>query len=416
MPKAKFFLKKNDNPKKETPIFIVIHFNKNRLRISTGLNIQPRYWNPLEQQARNIRGFIDRSDKINEKLKELRIAMEEAYDDFKKKGIIPQVDELKTAFQKKLVYDDAVSLLPEFWEEYEKFIESSIGRVVKDVIKDYNSLKKHLLGFQKHTRRRVSFENFNYAFYQKFTKYLTYDAIKPNGEPGLSTNTVGKQIKNLKAFLNYCFRHEIIERFDLSNFKTVTEDTDAIFLSENEIDQIYHTDLSDHHELIESRDLLVLGCQLGLRSSDLFRLRPDMIRNGMIRITMKKTSKAVVIPLNQLAKEIIKEYNGDFPNKMNRNSFNADLKKIGEIAKIDEDIIITKKRGVEKQDISYKKYELMSSHICRRSFCTNQYLKGVPTVFLMKISGHSTEKAFLRYIKIDEEMAARKMMEFWQQG
>ena len=55
----------------------------------------------------------------------------------------------------------------------------------------------------------------------------------------------------------------------------------------------------------------------------------------------------------------------------------------------------------------------MSSHTCRRSFCTNQYLKGVPTVLLMKISGHSTEKAFLRYIKIDEEMAAKKIMEYW---
>lgn len=415
MAKARFFLKKNDNPKKETPIFIVIHYNKKRLRISTGLYIQPKYWNHLEQQARNIRGFTDLSDRINDKLKELKIVLEEAYDDFKKKGIIPNIDELKTAYQKKLVTEDALPQLPEFWSEFDRFIETSKGRVVKDVIKDYNSLKKHLLGFQKHIKREVSFENLNYAFYQKFTKYLTYNAEKPNGEQGLSINTVGKQIKNLKVFLNYCFKYEIIERFDLSSFKTVTEDTEAIFLSENEINQIYNTDLSNHLNLKESRDLLVLGCQLGLRSSDLFRLKPDMIRNGMIRITMKKTSKAVVIPLNPLAKEIINKYNGDFPNKKNRNSFNADLKKIGEIARIDDDIIITKKRGIEKQDISYKKYELMSSHICRRSFCTNQYLKGVPTVFLMKISGHSTEKAFLRYIKIDEEMAARKMLEYWQQ-
>ena len=416
MATTRFYLRKKDVSNKETLILLYFSYNNKRAIISTGLKIQPRYWNTKEQKARSTRGQVQNSDFINERLKEYKNAIEKAYKYFKKRGIEPEVKELKEQYIVQLLPPEPIKKEADFWIEYEKFIESSKGRVVYNVISGYISLKKHLLGFQKHTKRKVSFENFNYAFYQKFTKYLTYDAIKRNGEPGLSTNTVGKQIKNLKVFLNYCFRHEIIERFDLSSFKTITEDTEAIFLSEKEIEQIYHTDLSSYPKLEESRDLLVLGCQLGLRSSDLFRLKPDMIHNDMIRITMKKTDKPVVIPLNKLAKEIISKYNGDFPNKMNSWGFNASLKEIGKIAKIDNNIIITKKRGIEKQDISYKKYELMSSHICRRSFCTNQYLIGVPTVFLMKISGHRTEKAFLRYIKIDEEMAARKMIEFWQQG
>ena len=415
MSTTKFYLRKKDDPKKETLILMYFSFNNKRVVISTEIRIQPRYWNGKEQKARSIRGQIQNSDFINDKLQECKNAIEAAYKYFKKRGIDPDIHELKEQYADELLPPVLIEKKVDFWKEYEEFINSSKGRVVKDVIKDYNSLKEHLLGFQKHTKMIVTFENFNFSFYRKFTNYLTYYAVKPNGETGLSTNTVGKQIKNLKAFLNYCFRNEIIERFDLSDFKTVTEDTDAIFLSEDEINQIYNTDFSDYPELEESKDLLVLGCQLGLRSSDLFRLKPDMIRNGMIRITMQKTGKAVVIPLNNLAKEIIKKYNNNFPNKMYSYGFNADLKKIGRIAKIDDIVVVTKKRGVEKQDTSYKKYELMSSHICRRSFCTNQYLKGVPTVFLMKISGHSTEKAFLRYIKIDEEMAARKMMEFWQQ-
>jgi integrase len=243
--------------------------------------------------------------------------------------------------------------------------------------------------------------------------YLTYDAVKPDGEKGLATNTVGKQIKNLKAFLNHCFRHEIAERFDLSDFKTMTEDTDAIYLTEDEINKIYSADLTSHPDLEEKRDLLVLGCQLGLRSNDLFRLKPEMVHDDMIRIKMHKSDKVVVIPLQPIAQEILKKYNGDIPNKSRRDVFNAEIKKIGRLAGIDSEIIITKRKGIEKVDNFYKKYELMSSHTCRRSFCTNQYLKGVPTVLLMKISGHSTEKAFMRYIKIDEEMAAQKMKEYW---
>lgn len=82
---------------------------------------------------------------------------------------------------------------------------------------------------------------------------------------------------------------------------------------------------------------------------------------------------------------------------------------------INSDVVITYKKGIEKTDKTFKKHELISSHTCRRSFCTNQFLKGVPTLLIMRISGHRTEKAFLRYIKIDEEMAAIKMKKFWEE-
>ena len=412
MPIARFYLKQTKDPKKETLIYLSFSYKKNRLRLSSELSIQPKYWNNNDQVARQVRGFTDKADRINEKLKESRNAIDNAYDVFKQKGIVPNPDQLKAEYFKQLT-PEAKGEKPDFWNEYNKYIESSKGRVVNDVIKDYKSLIKHLRGFEKQNKIKIDFDSFNYTFYQDFIQYLSYNAVKPNGEKGLATNTVGKQIKNLKAFLNHCFKHEIVERFDLSNYKTMSEDTDAIYLTDNEISMIYKYDLTDKRELEESRDLLVLGCQIGLRSNDLFRLKPEMVDGEMIRIKTHKSDKPVVIPLQLFTKEIIQKYNGDFPNKKNKTSFNAEIKKIGKLAKINTDIVITSKKGIEKVDKFYKKYELISSHTCRRSFCTNQYLKGVPTVLLMKISGHKTEKAFLRYIKIDEEMAAKKMMEYW---
>jgi integrase len=47
----------------------------------------------------------------------------------------------------------------------------------------------------------------------------------------------------------------------------------------------------------------------------------------------------------------------------------------------------------------YPKYELVSSHVCRRSFATKLYRK-IDTLTIMKITGHKTEKQFLEYIKI----------------
>jgi len=420
MSKVRFYLKKlKETKKKEKPTKLLIYldysYNYNRLRLSTGISIKQNNWNSKEQVAREKRGFVDEADEINKKLKNMRAAIDAAYDQFKKEGSEPKVDELRNAYFNQLE-PKTDKEKKDFWNEYERYIESSKGRVVVDVIKDYNSLKKHLKGFEKYSKTKIEFTSFKYKFYQKFVHYLTYEVKKsenPDVEKGLATNTVGKQIKNLKAFLNYCFKNEIVEHFDLSNFKTLTEDTDSIYLTEDEILSIYTKDLSETPELIESRDLLVLGCQLGLRFGDLFRLTSDMVNNNMIRIKMHKAHNTVFIPLQQIAKEIIDKYDGDFPNKTNKDTFNADLKKIGKAANIDSTIVITKKRGTEKIDTVYQKHQLISSHTCRRSFCTNQFMKGIPAILIMKISGHKTEKAFLRYIKIDEEIAAKKIMEMW---
>lgn len=54
---------------------------------------------------------------------------------------------------------------------------------------------------------------------------------------------------------------------------------------------------------------------------------------------------------------------------------------------------------------------LISSHTCRRSFCTNMYLSGFPAKELMKISGHKNHAAFMRYVKVDNQQAANRVKE-----
>jgi len=57
------------------------------------------------------------------------------------------------------------------------------------------------------------------------------------------------------------------------------------------------------------------------------------------------------------------------------------------------------------------KYELIKNHTARRSFCTNAYIAGMPTLDIMAISGHSSEKSFLNYIKITADERALKIAE-----
>jgi len=61
------------------------------------------------------------------------------------------------------------------------------------------------------------------------------------------------------------------------------------------------------------------------------------------------------------------------------------------------------------------KYAWITSHTCRRSFCTNEFLAGTPVELIMKISGHKSVKDFYKYIRITPEEAGLKIKELWQQ-
>ena len=72
-------------------------------------------------------------------------------------------------------------------------------------------------------------------------------------------------------------------------------------------------------------------------------------------------------------------------------------------------------KGGITQTLNSPKHDLITTHTARRSFATNQYLAGFPTTSIMKITGHRTEKAFMKYIKITPRETAAKLRELWRQ-
>jgi len=60
---------------------------------------------------------------------------------------------------------------------------------------------------------------------------------------------------------------------------------------------------------------------------------------------------------------------------------------------------------IEKETGIFEKWELVTSHIGRRSFATNFYGE-IPTSYLIYVTGHSTESMFLNYIgKSNKDLA-----------
>jgi len=74
-----------------------------------------------------------------------------------------------------------------------------------------------------------------------------------------------------------------------------------------------------------------------------------------------------------------------------------------EVAGLNDPIRVTHTQGGTPHIQSFLKHEMIKSHTARRSFCTNAYLAGLDCLDIMAISGHKTESAFLRYIKVTQE-------------
>jgi integrase len=67
-------------------------------------------------------------------------------------------------------------------------------------------------------------------------------------------------------------------------------------------------------------------------------------------------------------------------------------------------------KGNRKIQYAMPKYQLITSHTARRSFATNAFFANVPNISIMQITGHTTEKAFMRYVRVSGEDNARRLL------
>jgi hypothetical protein len=300
--------------------------------------------------------------------------------------------------------------------QMDRYMEDKKAMVQPATMTVIKTVKKHLLSFQEYIGYKIAFDSFNAVFYEQFVRYLTFEIPvmrRARLIKGLKMNTVGKTIKQLKTFIKDRIRKKIIPYVDLSCFKCLEEDVEGIFLSWKELSKIYHLNMEQYPGLVKYRDLFIVGCLTGFRFSDYSTLSRNQLKEGMLHVRQNKTGNPVVVPLREDARKIlIEKYEMRMP-RISMVNFNYYIKEVVRLASIDEPVKITHKRGNKIIEETRPKYAWVSSHTARRSFCTNEYLSGTPSDLIMAISGHKTEKAFKKYIKVDHIKKASMIKRLW---
>ena len=276
----------------------------------------------------------------------------------------------------------------------------------KSTVKVYKEFKTQFELYQKAKKVKLNFDHITMDFYHDYVQFFS--------DKNYSNNSIGKQVKCIKAILTKSFDEGIHNNniFKKSGFKTLKSDVDNIYLTESELNSIYELDLTSTRHLDIARDIFLCGCYTALRYSDYSRLRKEhfVYKDGVLYIDLitKKTKNRVVIPVKPLVKSIIEKYNYNLP-KSNEQKLNKYIKEIGLLAGIDEKVEVKSIKG-SRTIIEYKpKNQLIMTHTARRTGATLLYKAGVNLLSIMKITGHKSEKSLLKYIKISEEENAIKL-------
>ena len=443
MGKANGCIKLNYNLKdksEETTLVYIIGYHRKRFKISTKQSVYVKTWNTEKQRCEISTTFSERvnrhSRRINKFLDALDNEIKEKYEkqpfDPSKQSYYGTPEFLKYSIQlilNRLLEGEKEeerkkSITPlQFFQSYVENMPSQIvgctGRYIADrTIGHHKTVLKRWIEFFKDRHIKDDFSVFDERFQETFIDWCY-------SEKGYHYNTVPASFSILKVWLNSAAKQGLITKDTYKSYRTKSIEVDNIYLTEAEIKRIYELDIPQMKrdglvdgisKIEESRDLFIIACYTGLRQTDLINMKNVQfdVENKVVNLLAHKTVIRGTIPMNRYLQALYEKYDGKFPRMCDKSHFNAHLKELGRHAKIDEEIMVTENKAGVVSTARYKKYQLISSHTARRSFATNLYLKGAPTLGIMKLTGHTTEANFLKYIKVTRKENADLMKKFFE--
>jgi len=394
-----------------TLISLVYRFNGKRLVYSTGQKIPVKYWNDKKQRAKETKHYAQYSE-LNNFLDSMESKVKTVHRQFIIDKETPTVAKFKKQLDEFMMKSDGKDTFFSFIEGFIKDRTES-NNFSQGTVKNYVTVFNHIKTFSSKNRCQPDFNDIDIEFFKSFNSYL-YNPPLSN-----SKNYVKKIWQTIGVFLNEATDSGLNKNLNYKSkaFQVIgTKPPQNIYLNKNELELLYRYDFSYSEKLEKVRDLFLVGCYTGLRFSDFTRLKAENLKTvdgkEVLNILTKKTKTPVFIPLHPILKGIINTYRTDaqlFPKPISNQKMNAYLKEIAKKVGIKGKIIQHLTNGGTEFSTVKNKWELVTTHTARRSFATNAYKSGIPSLKIMLITGHTTETAFLKYIKITGEENAVSM-------
>jgi hypothetical protein len=449
MATIKFLIRSVVN-KKLVPVYLRLYEGRSvDLWVKTPVIVKPSDWSnktgSFKQRLKEPKkGAIDENKAIADKLDELRSTIKNEMGQTYQRDKVWLQTIINNFYNPIKVKTDT---LTEYLQTYIDDATSGLRQTYRNkhftaaTLKSIRSFKSEFEKYQTELKKRLAdeklklkvsyipkndpldWEDIHIDFFRDFVNWFN--------EKNYSQNTIAHHIKTLKTIMKQGKeekKHNNLE-FQRSAFKVQSIEVDTIYLNEEELKKVYNLDLTKVKEeydidpvelpgLDAARDVFLIGCWTCQRYSDYSRINKVNVQDGrrVIKLEQIKTGNKVVIPVRAELDMVLKKYEiakdeyqlpKTFEQKLNKR-----IKTVCRLAGITEPVEISKIKGGKKVTAKYPKYKLVSSHTARRSGISNLYNAEVPSLFIMKLSGHRTEKEFMKYLRLTEDEIAKKLSEY----
>ncbi|MDR3245005.1 MAG: site-specific integrase [Prevotellaceae bacterium] len=415
--------KEPDKPDAKLRYRVKWNNNKNIVAFNVGYRVDIEKWSIETQRCKNNTTHGKKkvaANIINKEIQRFEAAAFEVFSDFEKANHLPDTGAFKKAFNIVIGRIEAQSI--SFFDIFELYITKTgnLNSWGTSAYNHHNSLKSHLKNFKSD----LSFDALNEDTLADFMKYQqSKEAMSryKSAKTGLRNVTIAKNIASFKSFLRWANKKGFYKGNLHDTFKTRIKGLDikqeVIHLSWDELIYLYYFKF-DRLDLEQTRDVFCFCCFTSLRHSDVLKLKRSDVKENHITIVTKKTTDGLKIELNQYSKAILDKYkNTAFPDNKCLpvtaiQEMNANLKTIGKLVGLNEQIRTVYFVGSQRYEEVYPKYELLSTHCGRRTFVVNSLYLGIPAEVVMEWTGHSDYNAMKPYIKIVDTLKQREMQKF----
>ena len=386
-----FLLRRNrTNEKGVCAIECRVTLDKQRKPFSTGIFINPDYWNASKQKAYPPNKG---NTQINTQLSLIKQDINQAFLFLQVQEKNFDVDDIYRQYKGENIKQDK-SITEMFHlhiTKQEKLIGISTSKV--SVAKFYQT-QTHVKSFIRHQYRKSDYflKDMTMAFINEFEYYL-------KAEKQFKQNTVHKTIQRFKQIVKLAVGLDYLAKDPFLLYKNKKPKKQIVFLSREELKALEKHQFASER-LQQVADMFIFCCYTGLAYNEMSNLEAKHIVKGFdgnywIKMMREKTQKEISIPLLSKSANIIEKYQ-KIENKdkilpeISNQKFNSYLKEIAGII------------GIEKN---------LTHHIARKTFATTVLLyNDVPMEIVSELLGHSkitiTQEHYAKVVnkKVSEQM------------
>jgi len=392
----KFYLKS-----KAEPSLLSVRYRHRGVtyQVSTGIKVDPKDWDGSRLKV-SWKSQLDPPNEIKEKidlnayLDRIEHALRSAHFHLLSSDVLSK-ETIRDEYEMRMgIKKEPVKYLID-WMDMLMSERKKSGLFKTGTIKVMNTARQKLYKYESYKGYHHTFDQIDMEFFHGFLDFLSKNNFKKN--------YLNKIIRNIKVSMSEALERGLHSnrKYQSKRFNVPKEEAYNIYLTPDDLAKLQTAKLSGAKD--RTRDLFLIGCYTGLRYGDIARLTKDHFRDGHIYLIPQKDKKKrqLVIPCAPQVRILLDKYKYKLPRTPTNQVMNRQIKDICEIAQIDDPVM--------KDGKTYKKYKLVSTHTARRSFATNAFRAGIQAISIMRITGHTTEATFMKYIKISAEDNAELM-------